>query len=736
MKHLFSGLAALLLAVTSLQAQTAAQFKDPAMQWRPTPLWFWNNATVTLEGVDEQIVALRDKCGYGGVSILPFGKDFLPKYLTEEYFDLYAHTVKRATELGMQMALYDEYGFPSGSGGASNGDDIPRFMNRYPSLTLKRLDKIEEQIEGGRVFHRAASTDGVLMAVVAMNTATLERVDLTDKVTEGVIVWNAPAGSWKIMQFVCVVDGSANMDYLSAEAADAYIAMTHEQYYKHFPEAFGTTITQTFFDEPTLYYAKGRVWTPAFNDEFVARNGYSPALLYPALWYDIGAETASARNALFSLRSDLYAEAYFKAVDTWSRTHGARATGHQDNEDIENPVGTSGDLMKCNRYLEIPGIDRIFGDENLPRAAERYYKIIAASAHNWDHSLVMSETYGAMGNLSWDSIYSIAMDQFSKGINVFIPHAAWYDDTKVTFLPELSSRNPLYADGLYDFSTFLARMQLMMQNNGRLVSDVAVLYPIHTMQGDHYFDGPLEPYKGGVKIPYLDYTEVGMTLSDTLGCDYFWLHPEVLAGNCTVDKKGLTLNNKIQYNSFRTLIIPASRTISVSTLEQAAALFRAGGTVIFTSRLPEQAAEAGGDERVKALISELFGNRPRNATNSTCVENAAGGKAYFLPRLSPELLSEALRTGRAADVSFEAGKPLRYAHKELNGKNLYYMANVSPHPYHGTVTLRGKLSLEARDPHTGETTPLEAVHLKQGKETVTVAAIRLSGRRSVFLVEK
>jgi len=80
---------------------------------------------------------------------------------------------------------------------------------------MKRLDKIEEEVDGGTVYHKPASAAGKLMAVVAMDTATKERIDLTDKITEGVIVWKVPEGRWKIMQFVCVNDGDPNMDYLS-----------------------------------------------------------------------------------------------------------------------------------------------------------------------------------------------------------------------------------------------------------------------------------------------------------------------------------------------------------------------------------------------------------------------------------------------------------------------------------------------------------------------------------------
>ena len=102
--------------------------------------------------------------------------------------------------------------------------------------------------------------------------------------------------------FTCVDAGNTIMDYMSPEAADLYIGMTHDEYYKRFGDDFGATVTGTFFDEPTLYYANGRSWTPDFNQKFESRYGFSPALYYPALWYDIGAETAEARNYLFGFR--------------------------------------------------------------------------------------------------------------------------------------------------------------------------------------------------------------------------------------------------------------------------------------------------------------------------------------------------------------------------------------------------------------------------------------------------
>ena len=720
----------LFFCVTAV-AQEPSEFKTPPTKFRPDPLWFWNNTDITKEGIDAQMPGFLEKCGYGGLAILPFGPNLTPKYLTEEYFERYKYAVEKAAELGLTLSLYDEYGFPSGSGGAINADGVPRFRNRFPNLTMKRLDKIEEETRGGATYVSPVSKTGQLMAAVAMNADTKERIDLSGNITEETIVWKVPEGNWKIMQFVCVADDDPNMDYLSEEAAKAYISMTHEAYYKRMPEYFGKTITSTFFDEPTLYRAQARCWTPTFNETYIKKYGSSPALYYPALWYDIGPETQAARNALFGLRAELYAAAYPKAVSEGSTAHGIVATGHQDNEEIENPVGTSADLMKCFKYQDVPGIDKIGGD----RPAEKFYKIVSSAAYNWDHSLVMSETYGAMGNIPWDTLYNVAMDQYSKGINMLIPHAVWFNDRDVTFEPELSHRNRLYNQGLYEFNTFLARLNMLLRNDDRFVTDVAMLYPIETMQGEHYFDGPLGAYAGGVKIPDMDYVQISQRLTNELGRDFQFLHPEVLQDACRVDKNGLTLANTKQYNTFRTLIVPSSKTISVANLAKILTFFEAGGQVIFTTQLPVKSTEPNADAQVVALMDKLLPEKLRSSGEPHT--NPAGGRVVFLAKPGADALRNALaRPSETFDVEFPEGiVPMRYIHKERAGKDIYYFANLNGKAFDSAVALRGKKRYELWNPHTGEVTALQPEYAKKGKDRVSLVRLRVEPSQSVFLVE-
>ncbi|MDP4278838.1 MAG: hypothetical protein Q8914_14530, partial [Bacteroidota bacterium] len=382
-------------------------FRRPSMKYRPQPLYFWNDSVVA-DTVAKQMTSFCFHDGYGGFAVVGYGSRLKPEYLSDAYFKLYGKTLAKARELGLSMSLYDEFGFPSGSAGATNADTIPRFKQRYPQMTLKRLEKIEESVTGPGVLYRRIP-EGTIMAVVGMDTVTHVRYDLAPNVYANRLKWHMPSGHFKLFFFYLVPDEEPIVDYLDPAAVNCFIDMTHQAYYNRFKGYFGSVIKRSFFDEPTLYRAKGRMWTPAFNDKFVKKYGFSPATLYPALWYDIGPETQAARNYLFGFRSELYATGYTKGVNDWSVAHGIRATGHQDQEEVVNPVGVSGDLMKCFKYLSIPGIDKIGGN----RPAEKFYKLISSAAYNWDKPYVMAETFGAMGNLSIDSMYAIAMDQYA-----------------------------------------------------------------------------------------------------------------------------------------------------------------------------------------------------------------------------------------------------------------------------------------------------------------------------------
>ena len=75
------------------------EFGQPPMGCRPIPLWFWNNTQINRANVVQQVGKMIETDGYGGFAILPFGANFRPGYLSEEYFALYGAAIEKARSL-------------------------------------------------------------------------------------------------------------------------------------------------------------------------------------------------------------------------------------------------------------------------------------------------------------------------------------------------------------------------------------------------------------------------------------------------------------------------------------------------------------------------------------------------------------------------------------------------------------------------------------------------------------
>jgi len=634
-----------------------ADFESPPFRYHSRPLWFWNGR-LDAERTKATVAACK-AAGYHGMGILPakgMGHDFMsPGFLRQ-----YKVAIDEAGRLGMKMCLYDEFWFPSGSAGGL-------LASNHPEALGKRLDMDVTDVKGpAEITQKLAG--GTLMGVVAMEAATKRRLNITTGVKDGVLRWQAPAGDWQVMVFRCVPDGGGGLvDYLEPRAVETFIKLTYQAYHDAMPEHFGTTIDSAFYDEPAFYHVKGgRAWTDRFNERFRERHRTDPVTLYPALWFDIGPDTAAARNALFGMRAELFATGFVKTISDWCATHRMGLTGHADQEELVNPViGTVGDLIKSFQYQSMPGIDQVFAYGRASRA----YKVVSSAANNYDRPQVVTECYGGI-DLPLPNLYKEAMDQFAKGINTMVPHAVWYDPATLVFKPDLSPGAATYGPELPAFNRYIGRLQRLLQG-GRHVADIGVLYPIATLQAGSWF-GPGDPYQGCVEVPEADYMQVGEALSLTVRRDFTFVHPEILETRCSVDGSAIKLANRENHERWRVFIIPGSRCINVGTLRRIKEFYDQGGTVIATTRLPDTAAELGADAEVRQLVTAIFGGAatgqatgPRVSASSTW---AAGGHdpALIMDGSPDTRWNAADRSPGAQWLEVDFGHPVTVTATEVN----------------------------------------------------------------------
>ncbi|MDX2513137.1 MAG: glycosyl hydrolase, partial [Desulfobacterales bacterium] len=317
------------------------RFQAPPDSYKPMPFWHINGE-LTTEGIGRQMKDAKELAGFSGVTVLPLttgGRKpgTQPDFLSQAYFDRFQDILDTAKELDMQVILYDDIGFPSGMAGG-------KMEALYPEHTRKRLDKIEKQVKG-RMRYRDILPGGTLMAAVAMNTQTLERVDLRPFIKDKRLEWQAPTGTWKVMYFVMVQEGTHKnhlmTDYLDPTAVEHLLSLTYDEYARRFSDSFGKTVQMVFFDD-IGFWKYPRTWTGAFNVKFKELNGFDPWLFYPALWYDIGPDTAAIRNAFFKTRAELLAEGFPRLVGEWAKKHGLKDTGHPPGNYDPTPIDMNG----------------------------------------------------------------------------------------------------------------------------------------------------------------------------------------------------------------------------------------------------------------------------------------------------------------------------------------------------------------------------------------------------------
>jgi hypothetical protein len=439
-----------LLIVTAAFAATTYAGLDSAFTASPLRShalnWYWLNASLNDAQTDFQLTALRDNCGFSGI---------VPCYVADNWFDnpTFAarlhHMMDKCDELGMNVCLNDDYYFPSGS---AKGAMPPEFGARS-------IGKTEQDITGPSTLQRAVPA-GTLMGCVAMNNNDHSvRSDITANVTGTTLTWSVPAGSWKVMMFTLSEWPTGGTNFLSREAVQTWINLTYQKFYDALPGHYGTTVHSQFFDDVEC----GDCWTNDFNTKFQATYGVSPVIYYPALWYDIGPNTAAARNMLFGFRNDLFSRSFGGTVAEWCAAHGVEASGHYASVSITDGwLATCGDPIKFFKYTQRVGTE---GWKWMGVA----YKIQSSARYLYDKPLMVNQNYALISDYVPDDLYRLGMEAYARGVTTMYADGAQNQDPPdPDFMPpEISWRNTQLNSMLPEYTEWTGRCQMLLQGGWR-----------------------------------------------------------------------------------------------------------------------------------------------------------------------------------------------------------------------------------------------------------------------------
>ncbi|MCA1758444.1 MAG: hypothetical protein LC658_01625, partial [Bacteroidales bacterium] len=533
------------------------------------------------------------------------------------------------------------------------------------------------------------------------------------------------------------------VDYLDTTAVRQMIHLTYGKFAEKFSAYFGNTIKKTFFDD-VGFWRHPRTWTGLFNKKFEELNGYDPKPFYPALWYDIGPETESVRNAFFNTRAELLAEGYPKLVAQWDEKHRLKSTGHPPGNYDPTPIDMNGDIFKFYRYTQIPLVDVILGYQ----FGQNGHKLISSAADFYDRPIVSTEIYGAFRERDqhFDSLmlYRPMFETFTRGVNFVIPHGMWYNPEDVYIVPLVSPYNKEIAPALPAYSEFVGRSCLLLQG-GRRVSEIGVMYPFEELAAYYNFGKPEDIRQGFYISPETDYQEISGLLSNEIRRDFTFVHPEFfLDEKYSVEGGKIKLNNTENYQEYKVMFLTGCNTISWKTLQKLSDFYESGGTIISTTKLPSKSSEMGKDQKVIELVQQIFGINSLNpdSTKIQVNSNAKGGFTVHIPKPNKENILKILDERMNADVRFSPEPVLQsdwgkfnYIHKIKDGKHIYMFTNSSDEVIDTEVILKGKHLLENWNPHNGNMKEMiSQTFTNENGEIFTRCQLHLDPVKSVFYV--
>ncbi len=698
------------------------------------PFWFVNGA-MDYDEMEYQLKEYRAK-GIPGIYIhARFGTLDNTGYLTEDWFDRLRFAVQKAREIGLQIWVYDEYNWPSGTAGK-------QVMASDPNLTQRYLELIESHIPG-QFFTFMEGTDSryndleesepiYACAILEENIQSkrFEYVDLMPNLAfDKVITWEAPMGPWRLMYFI-ERRASWYADVLNEEATDKFLELTHERYKRELAQngPIAESIHGFYTDEPAMHYfevAKDNYiipWSKRMCAIFKEHNGYDLTRHLPKLFYDFGGDTQQFRYDFFSALTKQYEKTYYKKIEDWCRENNLTFTGHLLFEEwLRLHARTGGNLFTHLKHLHMTGVDHLYpriGNRQMPDEHVAL-KIASSAAHQFGSTRLLCES---MGGAYWDCTMErmkwIADWEYVLGVNLFNPHGFHYSiegERKRDWPPSMFYHHTWWPQ-YKQFNDYVSRMGYIL-SGGRHVAKIAILYPINSIWANY------TPQKANAESAFIqrEFNYITDRLL-RLHLDFDYLDEDVM-DDCGITGGHITIRGE----SYECLILPGVTHIKEKTLSRLEAFVSGGGKVIADGLLPLDAIEGSKDnfmERVQAL----FGQDPisvhasflkdAQTPGALAIPHGQNGKAILCPagfETGDNLpyLESVVRSCVDSEIFIDQ-EEVFCLHRVKDGEDFFFLVNPTRQPLQTKVRIRGTHEPELWNLETGETAPAAPYTIEDG----------------------
>lgn len=348
------------------------------------PVVFWSvNSCLQEDELRRQLREMKS-FGLGGV-VFHARAGMTTEYLSEDWFRMVKVSLEEAASLGLQVWMYDEFGWPSGF-----------VAGRLLSDPANRAGYLEYAVKD--------SFDGQAYAVYSMDGGSPRLLHAGES-----------AEKYHTL-YLRLSDAYA--DILNPAVTEKFIAATHEQYYARFKENFGKELVGFFTDEPQ-YYRYATPISAVTEAEYFKEYGENlkEGLLYLFLQDEKG---YPFRVRYYNLMNRLYCENFYKKLYDWCEAHGCLLTGHSVEETLFfTQMWGGADCASSYLYEHVPAIDNLAKLSPAGISAKNVGSVAAQSGKD----RIMTETFGCSSySVTPRELRLIGDKQYVFGVDLMCQH--------------------------------------------------------------------------------------------------------------------------------------------------------------------------------------------------------------------------------------------------------------------------------------------------------------------------
>ncbi len=639
------------------------EFPNPDKAYRTAPLMVWNTE-ISQYQIDNMLREFHEQ-GFGGVFIHPRMGLSTP-YLSQEWHDMVAYTVRRGEDFGLDVWLYDENSYPSGFAGGHVPRQMPESYNQGQGLKPTEAQVMPADLIPYEVI--VSEKNGKFTDITA------QAVKMAGKKGHFYLYEKTyfPATAWHA--------GTPYVDLIKPGVAEKFIEVTMQGYEATLGSDLKKSVRGIFTDEPEIVSPGGLRWTPDLFEQFSKIYGYNLSDCLPSLHQEVG-EWKQVRHDYFALLLKLFIDRWAKPWYSYCEQKGIAWTGHYWEHNWPNMTGVP-DNMAMAAWQQMPGIDMLFNqfDENSSTAQFgniRSVKEVRSIANQLGRERILSETYGGAGwNVSFKDLKRLADWQFALGVNFVNQHVSHMSmlGIRKTDYPPMFTRTASWWSDYHLLNDYNGRMSAALSMGDQL-NDILLLEPTTSvwLYNNYIGDWKETPAKaiGDAFQALVTRLEKAQVEYD-LGCeDVFKNHGSVRGGDFVVGQR-----------AYSTVIIPPlCENLEARTLA-----------------LLMEFASAGG--RVIALGSPaLVEGRP----SKEAADFFASASVMRTENCSDALIDKYLRNKEVIDFQKVQGGDLYHQRREFTDGQLLLLTNVSlEQATDVALTIKGKhiVRMEALDGKT------------------------------------